>query len=243
MTVLNRHPLPMRTRFDHSLVLTYAVDPSQVAPLLPEPLTLDTYTGPDGAEHAFVAVALVALRHLRPSVLPAPLGFRSVMTGYRILARLRTPGGKTMRGLRILRSDTDRALLALGGNVLTGYHYHRSAARVSRQDDTLRFTVRSRDGQGDLDVTADLGEREPLWDKVFATPADARRFAGPLPYTFSPDKEGIVVVKAFRSGWRPEPVGIPRHEVAFLGRFGGAVLANAFHVSDVDYGWHRGELR
>ncbi|WP_435583229.1 hypothetical protein [Amycolatopsis thermoflava] len=107
----------------------------------------------------------------------------------------------------------------------------------------LRFTVRSRDGQGDLDVTADLGEREPLWDGVFATPADARRFAGPLPYTFSPDEEGIVVVKAFRSSWRPEPVGIPRHHVAFLDRFDGAVLANAFHVSDVDYGWHRGELR
>ncbi|GHE92641.1 hypothetical protein GCM10017786_26640 [Amycolatopsis deserti] len=243
MTALNRHPLPMRTRFDHSLVLTYAVDAARLAAMLPEPLTPDIYRGPDGTEHAFVAVALVALRHLRPSVLPAPLGFRSVMTGYRILARLRTPGGKTMRGLKILRSDTDRALLALGGNVLTGYRYHRSAARVSRRGETLRFTVRSRDGAGDLDVTADLADREPLWDKVFATPADARRFAGPLPYTFSPDRAGIVVVKAFRSSWRPEPVGILGHEVAFLGRFGGAVLANAFHVSDVDYGWHRGELR
>lgn len=243
MTALTRHPLPMRTRFDQSLVLTYAVEPARLAPLLGDRLTLDTYTAPDGTEHAFVAVALVALRHLRPSGVPAPLGFRSVMTGYRILARMRTPGGKTMRGLKILRSDTDRTLLALGGNVLTGYHYHRSGARVSRDGDALRFTVASRDGQGDLDVAADLGDREPVWDEVFATAADARRFAGPLPYTFSPEKRGIVVVKAFRSAWRPEPVAIRSHGVAFLRRFGEPVLANAFHVSDVDYGWHRGELR
>ena len=237
----------MRTRFGHSLVLTYAFEPERLAPLLPARLELDTYTAPDGRESAFIAVALVSLRQLRPAFLPGPFGLRSVMAGYRVLAKLRTSSGKTLRGLRILRSDTDRLPLALGANVLTGYHYHHSRAHAEATRETLRFTLTSRDGTADLAVTADLSAENAFSDRVFATPADARRFAGPLPYTFSPEKDGIVVVKAFRESWRPEPVAIVAEDVAFLrhGPFADAepVLANAFHVSDVDYGWHRGEQR
>ncbi|SFJ46098.1 DUF2071 domain-containing protein [Amycolatopsis sacchari] len=244
---LRRHPVPMRTRFDHSLVLTYAFEPELLAPLLPRALELDTYRAPNGTEHAFVAVALVSLRQLRPAFLPAHAGFRSVMAGYRVLAKLRTPTGKTLRGLRILRSDTDRRALALGANVLTGYHYHHSPAGVSFDGNRLCFKVVSRDGTADVAVTADLAEESPSWGGVFATPADARRFAGPLPYTFSPEDKGIVVVKAYRQNWQPAPVAVTSAEVSFLrhGPFAGVQpqLANAFHVSDVDYGWHRGELR
>ncbi|MBV9845638.1 MAG: DUF2071 domain-containing protein, partial [Kutzneria sp.] len=199
---IRHHPLPMRTHFTHSLVLAYALPPDRVAPLSAG-LDLDTYLAPDGKRHAFVAVALVALTKLRPAFLPGRLGISSVMAGYRVLTRLPTPGGRTMRGLRILRSDTDRPLLALGANLLTGYRYHSVRARVESTADALRFVIYSGDGTADLDITADLGDRTPTPGPVFATAADARRFAGPLPYTFSPTACGrIVVVKAFRSRWR-----------------------------------------
>ena len=42
----------------------------------------------------------------------------SFFSGYRIFTRYRTTAGRTLRGLRILRSDTDRLSMQLFGNLL-----------------------------------------------------------------------------------------------------------------------------
>jgi len=248
---LRRHPLPMRTRFGHSLVLTYAFPPELLAPMLPPGLALDTYRAADGTEHAFVAVGVVSALRLRPAPLPVVCGADYVLTGYRIFSQFPTPGGRTMRGLRILRSDTDRLLMALGGNLLTRYHYRLARIRLEANGSRLTVTVDSRDGRADLAVTADLGSRPaPLpAGSPFATTAAARRFAGPLPYTFDYEAKtrSMIVVKAFRTRWRPEPVTVDVRRLTFFthGQFAGSrpQLATAFHVADLDYGWHRGRRR
>jgi hypothetical protein len=245
---LRRHPVPMRTRFGHSLVLMFAYPPGTLAPMLPPGLVPDVYRDPAGTEHAFVAVGIVTARELRPAGLPAALGRDAVLTGYRIVSRFRPPGGRVMRGLYVLRSDTDRRLLALGGNLLTRYHYRLAEIRMRTAGGRLAATVDSHDGRADLTVTADLASTPdgPPAGSPFADLAAARRFAGPLPYTFDhePATGSIVVVKAYRGAWRPEPVAAEVGRATFLDQpaFGGGPprLANAFHVSDVDYGWHRG---
>ncbi|MET7421990.1 DUF2071 domain-containing protein [Dactylosporangium sp. NPDC005555] len=244
LQALRRHPLPMRTTFGHSLVLTYALPPAVLAPLLPPGPALDTYEG-----HGFVAIGIVSTRHLRPSPLPPALGIDAVLTGYRIFTTFPTPAGKSMRGLYILRSDTDRPALAAAGNLLTRYRYHLGRVGLTVDGDRLTATVDSRDGGADLTVTADLASRPaPLPPgSPFADPAAARRFAGPLPYTFDAEDDGIVVVKAHRSTWVPEPVAVQVSRCTFLerGPFAGTapVLAHAFHVAGIDYGWHRGVRR
>lgn len=436
LQALRRHPLPMRTRFGHSLVLTYALPPAVLEPLLPPGLTLDTYTTPGGETYGFVAVGIVSTLGLRPAGLPAAVGMDAVLTGYRIFATFPTPAGRTMRGLYILRSDTQRAVLAAVGNVLTRYRYHLARIRLTLDGAELTATVDSRDGGADLTVTADLASRpaplppgspfagghtdqgrhhtdqaghhtdhggrhtdqaradmhhrggdrdhagtdidrggagighggvgsalscagavdrqrghgvgsarrgdsvrrgesarcvESVRDEsthdesardesahnesvrrdetvrrdegvhddsarcdesvrvesvrgvesqvgpavtgsLNATVARhqksifeeatarslrsfeageraARRFAGPLPYTFDhePGSGSIVVVKAHRSAWVPEPVAVRVSRCTFLERgvFAGTrpVLAQAFHVADLDYGWHRGVRR
>jgi hypothetical protein len=45
---LSRHPLPVLAHFDHSLVVTYALPPDQVRPLLPAGLDLETYRSTEG---------------------------------------------------------------------------------------------------------------------------------------------------------------------------------------------------
>ncbi|HEV7762444.1 MAG TPA: hypothetical protein VGO78_25720, partial [Acidimicrobiales bacterium] len=54
----------------------------------------------------------------------------------------------------------------------------------------------------------------------------------------------IVMIRGHRSAWHPRPVVVDVKELTFLDddRFAGApaVLANAFHVADVDYRWERG---
>ncbi|WP_395298079.1 DUF2071 domain-containing protein [Kitasatospora hibisci] len=249
--LLQRHPFPMRTHFAHSLVLTYALPPEQLAPLVPPGLRLDTYTDPEGTEHGFVAAALVDTRSLRPTGLPAAIGVDTVLTGYRVFTRFPTPGGRTMRGLRILRSDTGSRVMAAGGNLFSRYHYRlaRIGSRVVGR--TLEFKVVSVDGRADLHVRADLADGPaPLPPgSPFADARAARRFAGPLPYTFEyePQTRSMIVVKAERAHWEPVPVAVEVPRLTFFdhGPLAGSrpVLANAFHVADLDYGWQAGSRR
>ena len=58
-TGLKNHPFDVDARFDFSLVLTYALPVATLAPLLPAPLTLDTFDDHTGARWAFVAIAMV----------------------------------------------------------------------------------------------------------------------------------------------------------------------------------------
>ncbi|MGW2640892.1 DUF2071 domain-containing protein [Streptomyces sp. NPDC001348] len=244
--LLQRHPVAIRTRFAHSLVLTYALPAAVLRPLVPPGLELDTYE-----EHGFVAAALVDTRALRPAFLPARLGADHLLTGYRVFTRFRTPGGRVMRGLRILRSDTDRRLMVLGGNLLTRYNYRLARISARVEDGSLEFRVDSADGRADLHVHADLGSAPaPLpAGSPFADARAARRFAGPLPYTFEyePQTRSMIVIKAFRAHWDPRPVPVDVHRLTFFdhGPFAGTrpLLANAFHVADLEYGWERGLRR
>ena len=183
--------------------------------------------------------------------MPAALGRDAVLTGYRIFTRFPTPGGRAMRGLYILRSDSQQRLIVVVGNLLTRYRYRLGSVRLTVDSGRLHATVDSRDGAADLAVTADLGSvpaRLPP-GSPFADDAAARRFAGPLPYTFHHEAatDSIVVVKAHRSTWRPEPIAVTVTRATFLrqGPFADTepVLAQAFHVSGIDYGWHRGHRR
>lgn len=261
--LLQRHPFPIVTRFAHSLVLTYALPPEVLAPLVPPGLALDTYTDPAGTEHGFVAAAVVDARSLRPAGLPERYGRDFLLTGYRVFTKFPTPTGRTMRGLRILRSDTGSRLMATGGNVFTRYDYHHARVGVRHRDSTLEFKVLSDDGKADLHVRADIGRARDAHDTAapdrepaplppgspFADLKAARRFAGPLPYTFEhePETSSMIVVRAVRTTWHPVPVTVEVPVMTFFrsGLLAGTepVLANAFHVADVDYGWEPGSRR
>jgi hypothetical protein len=248
LSALRRHPLPMRTTFGHSLVLTYAVPPTVAAKLVPPSLRLDTLMDEAGTEHAFIAVAIVQTRRLRPAFLPPALGFTLTMTGYRVFTRFRTAEGRTLRGLRILRSDTGSRVLALGGNLLTHYGYALGDLDVSERDHELHVRVDSADGRADLLLRADLRSAPaPLpVGSPFDGPQQARRWAGPLRHTFESDPAGTVVITATRSGWEPRPVAVEVDRIGFFDSGPLAdctpVLAQAFHVHGVDYGWQRGVL-
>ncbi|MFI0240509.1 DUF2071 domain-containing protein [Streptomyces sp. NPDC016845] len=250
--LIQRHPIAIHTHFAHSLVLTYALPPEVLRPLVPPALELDTYrAGPQEPLYGFVAIALVDARALRPAAVPARFGRDFLLTGYRVFTRFPTPEGRTMRGLRILRSGTDNNLMRLGGNLLTRYNYRQTHMRTHISADTLEFRVDSADGNADLTVRADLrGAPAPLPPgSPFADERAARRFAGPLPYTFEcePQTRSVIVIKASRAQWDPRPVRVDVDRSTFFdhGPFAGThpVLANAFHVAGVDYGWGRGVRR
>jgi hypothetical protein len=238
---LRRHPLPISAFFTHSLVLTYAYPARMLQGLLPPGLTVDSY-----GDYGFIAIAMVQTKQLHPAFLPAALGVDFFLTGYRVFTRFASK--PSLRGLRILRSDTDRLLMAVGGNLLTHYGYVHCRAAMETHDGQLRVTVRSPAAAADLEVVADLSSRPaPLpAGSPFANLEDARRFAGPLPFTFDyePETNSIVMIKATRGRWEPEPIDVVVRKATFLEHppFNAVapLLANAFHVENVPYRWERG---
>jgi hypothetical protein len=240
---LQRHPLPVRAWFRHSLVLTYALPQSLLQPMLPPGLELDTFQG-----LGFVAIALVQTEGLRPEFLPTLFGQNFFLAGYRIFARYRSSGGRTLRGLRILRSDTNRRLMQVAGNRLTHYQYRLAAVTWRETPDRLDIKVQTPRAEADLDVTAFIADAAaPLPPgSPFADLRQARLFAGPLPYTFDyePQTHSIILIEGERDSWHPKPITVEVRKAGFFGQssFKGItpVLANAFLVSGIPYRWKRG---
>jgi hypothetical protein len=241
--LLQRHPLPVKAWFQHSLVLTYAFPAPLLTPLLPPGLLLDTFE-----DFGFLAVAMVQTRDLRPAFLPESLGQDFFLTGYRIFARFRSRDGRLLRGLRILRSDTNRRRMIWGGNLLTHYQYRLAQATVSEQGGVLDVSITTPDAAADVEVTAkvNVSLTAPPLGSPFADLHEARLFAGPLPFTFDYEREthSIIAIEGVRENWKPRPVAADVRRLSFLDHapFNQAkpILANAFYVRDIPYSWKRG---
>jgi hypothetical protein len=240
--LLKRHPIPISAFFRHALVLTYAFPPEVLMPLLPAALALDTWRG-----FAFLAVAMVQTESLRPSFLPAALGRNFFLSGYRIFTRL-AAGAQSKRGLMILRSDTDHRWMVRSGNLLTHYNYRLCEANLRETHDELHWTIRTPCAEADLEVKVHLESNRVSLpaNSPFRTYSEARRFAGPLPYTFDYEQEtnSIIGICALRRDWNPEPVLVDVRRNTFLDqspfREAHPILANAFHVQNAPYRWQRG---
>ncbi len=238
-TRLKRHPFPVVAHFDRVMAVSFALPEEVLAPLVPEPLKIDTWEG-----LGFVTAALVWTRGLRPAAMPGFLGRDFFLAGYRVFVRARDHDGRRLRGLRILRSETDRRLMATAGNLLTHYNYRTirleespGNVRTIRPNGTVTLDLRY-----DPDAAADLPEGSPFPDW-----RTARRFAGPMPFTFDLESPGkIVAIEGRRADWTPRPCRVDSCELSLFEEkpFHGTtpVLANAFAVEDIDYRWERGRL-
>lgn len=243
---LRRHPLPVVAFFEHCLVLTYAVPAVALSAHIPPGLTIDTYRG-----HGFIAAAFVQTKRLRPAFLPVACGQDFFLAGYRVFVKHRTREGRTLRGLRILRSDADRRVMVCGGNLLTHYNYQHCEAEIRGSSTELDLRVTTPRGEADVDITAHLGSgRNALPSgSLFESEQAARRFAGPMPYTFDyePETRSIIRIRGIRQTWQPRLVNVDVRTLNFVFRGPlaehGPALASAFHVSSIDYRWERGVVK
>jgi hypothetical protein len=233
----------MQAYFEHVLVLTYAVAAAALQPLVKPGLALDTFE-----DYGFVAIAMVQTRSLRPKLAPRPLGRDFFLTGYRIFTRYRTPAGKLLRGLQILRSDTDSAFMVRWGNRLTHYGYRKADVDYRLNDGMLEIKIHTPGGEADLHVRANLADGSaPLpQGSPFPDLVVARKFAGPLPFTFDyePETNSIIRVQGVRRAWNPQTVAVQVLQNTFIEKepFAGGhpVLASAFHLAGVPYSWTKG---
>src|SRR5260221_24673 len=138
---LRKHPFPVVAWFERVVAVSFAFPETVLRPLVPIGLEIDTYEG-----LGFVTVAMVWTKQLRPAGFPAFLGHDFFLAGYRVFSRLRDESGRRLRGLKILRSETDKQRMVWLGNLLTGYRYRH--VRVVVQEAGTETHVRTSLGDG-----------------------------------------------------------------------------------------------
>lgn len=237
---LKDHPFAVEAYFDSSLVLTFAVTKENLQTLIPECLSLDTYEDKWG----FIAVAMVQTRSLRPKGFPAFIGNDFFLIGYRVFVKYINNEGKRLRGLYIIRSETDKKKMEFFGNIFTHYNY--TTTDISVLDNGKQKIIRSNKSNFEIEIITSSDEVKPPEGSPFTEWKEARRFAGPLPFTFTYNlrKSEVLIIEGVRENWQPRPVTVNRYHISFLDKpeFEGRVLANAFIVENIPYYWKKGKI-
>jgi hypothetical protein len=240
LSFLKNHPFAVEAFFESSLVLTFAVPKDELTTLIPECLTLDTFND----KWAFIAVALVRTTGLRPKGFPAIFGNNFFLIGYRIFVRYSNEAGKSLRGLYILRSETDKKKMEWLGNIFTHYAYTTTDISETITDDKTKITSI---GSG-LNIEIETGNEDSALptSSPFADWKEARKYAGPLPHTFTYDKakKEVLMIEGVRHNWKPAPVRVINYQIPFIESLGlkEVVLANAFIIRNVPYHWKKGRI-
>jgi len=241
LSFLKNHPFAVEAFFESSLVLTFAIPKQQIHPLVPECLQLDTFND----KWAFIAVAMVQTRSLRPKGFPAFLGNDFFLIGYRVFVRFTNSAGKNRRGLYILRSETDKRKMKILGGIFTHYNYRTTDIRQICQNGTMEVSSNKSDfrirvgGIGQEDISLPAGS-------PFADWKEARRYAGPLPFTFTYNTRNrkVLVIEGVRENWQPAPVAVFEQKISYLDvlKLNDARLASAFIIRGIPYYWKKGKI-
>ena len=237
---LKNHPFAVSAYFESSTVLTFAVPKEELQKLIPECLELDTFND----IFAFVAVAMVQTKELRPKGFPKFLGNDFFLIGYRIFVRYTNNAGKRLRGLYILKSETDKKKMEFFGNIFTHYNYTTTDILQTNRNNTKRI----QSTKSNFNLLIDTSNEEvPLPpNSPFLDWKEARRFAGPLPFTFTYNSETktVLIIEGVRENWTPKPLKVIDYNFEFLTilNIQNAVLANAFIIENIPYHWKKGKI-
>ena len=239
MKFLKNHPFAVSAFFERSTVLTFAVPKSTLFSFIPDCLELDTFND----KWAFLAVAMVQTKSLRPKGFPKFLGNDFFLIGYRIFVKYHTSYGKRLRGLYIIKSETDKKKMEFFGNIFTHYNY--TTTDIKMKEDKVSREFFSNRSDFSLKTFLNKVEVDLPSQSPFEEWREARRFAGPLPFTFTYNEEenSVLIIEGVRSNWKPRPIEVQSYRFGFLEQLdlGGVVLANAFEITNIPYYWKKGK--
>ena len=240
LSFLKNHPFAVEAFFESSLVLTFAIPKEQIQQLIPPCLQLDTFND----KWAFIAVAMVQTKDLRPKGFPKIFGNDFFLIGYRVFVRYENISGKSLRGLYILKSETDKKKMEFFGNIFTHYNYTTTDINNLTQNgvseiksDKSGFKIKIEDTDNE-NIALPTGS-------PFADWKEARRFAGPLPFTFTYNQANkkVLIIEGVRENWKPMPVKVIDYDFSFINnyKFNDVTLANAFIIRKIPYYWKKGK--
>lgn len=240
ISFLKNHPFAVETHFESSTVLTFSIPKEELESLIPECLELDTFND----KWAFIALAMVQTKELRPKGFPKFMGNNFFLVGYRIFVRYTNNAGKKLRGLYILKSETNKKKMEFLGNIFTHYNYSTTdISEINKNNFKVIESIKS-----EFTVKLDTTEKEQdlPTNSPFENWKAARRFAGPLPFTFTynEEKKEVLIIEGVRQNWKPKPIEVIDYNFSFINKFNfkNCVLANAFVIENSPYYWKKGKI-
>lgn len=241
LSFLKNHPFAVEAFFESSLVFTFAVPKEEIQQLIPKCLELDTFDDTWG----FIAVAMVQTKSLRPKGFPKFMGNHFFLIGYRVFVRYTNNSGKRLRGLYILKSETDNKKMEFLGNIFTHYSYTTTDIKQAKQNGTTE--INSKKSGFKIKIEDINNENISLPDgSPFNNWKEARRYSGPLPFTFTYNQSdnAVLIIEGVRENWKPMPVNVLNYQFSFLDQLNlkEVKLANAFIIKNIPYYWKKGRL-
>lgn len=131
------------------------------------------------------------------------------------------------------------------GNIFTHYKYSTTDITQLQQNGTTEISSNRSDFK--IRVEDSGNENISLPDNSpFADWKEARRFAGPLPFTFTydPISKKVLIIEGVRENWKPSPVKVIEYNFSFINKLKltDAKLANAFIIRNIPYYWKKGKI-
>jgi hypothetical protein len=220
---------------DRCWLFTYQTPEEEARSLLPGQLEPVTRAG-----CAFWSVVVCHLRCMRPKGLPAAVGMSYWHAAYRFYVRFHPASGPPVEGLYFLRSDCDRPLMTLMGNLLTDYNFHTAGIEVAEEPSRVQFSIRSPDAPAAAMIDRAQPPRLPA-HSAFATLEEAAAFLKYQPRGISPAPGGwasIVDIERDEAAWRSRIVTVAEARWTF---FEGKTVRPeiCYEVEPIAYQWNR----
>jgi len=149
-----------------------------------------------------------------------------------------------LRGLYIIKSQTDKKKMEFFGNIFTHYNYTTTDIEQTRSKNFK--SIRSEQSKFEVTIEETNDEIKIPENSPFTDWKDARKFAGPLPHTFTVNTKDktILTILGIRQNWKPKAVKVENYHFDFLNKLKlqNIVLANAFEIRNIPYYWEKGKI-
>jgi hypothetical protein len=139
--------------------------------------------------------------------------------------------------------------MKLLGNLFTHYKYQKIDLKQSfSSDKNTIHSIHAQDLGSQFSISYKNNSENPSLpaNSPFLDWKEARRFAGPLPHTFTylEKKKQILIIKGNRENWTPKPIEILDYSFSFFDemKLKNPILANAFEITNIPYQWEKGVL-
>ena len=186
---------------------------------------------------------MVQTKDLKPKGFPKFMGNDFFLIGYRVFVKYTNNKGKRLRGLYILKSETDSKKMTFRGNIFTHYNYSTTDINIKSENEKVQIFSKKSSFNIKIkktDKEIDLPNHSPFFNWK-----EARRFAGPLPFTFTYNNETkeVLIIEGVRQNWKPKPLIVKDYHFNFLDglQLKNCVLANSFIIENVPYQWKKGK--
>jgi hypothetical protein len=224
------------------LLVNFRVDPAAMQRLLPTRFRPKLHRG-----HAIAGVCLIRLEHIRPTGLPALIGFSSENAAHRVAVEWTDDSGLAREGVFIPRRDTGSRLNSLaGGRLFPGEHNH-ARFRVSDDGQHIDFAMDSDDGQVSVRAVGAASDRLPT-SSCFESLVEASAFfeGGCLGYSVTRDDTRLDGLLLRTLEWRVQALAVTTARSSYFddrARFptGTVEFDHALLMRDILHEWHQAE--